>query len=386
MSCSGLLAPALTSEQTMLEEATERFIAENCPLEEVRRLIDAPTGTPADYFDKTAPLGWYGLLVPENLGGGAVSRSPLSDAVVVAKRRGASLQPGAFVPQNVVAFALGAEKPDSDLAMITQRLVEGRATASWAIGDSIGHRMPGGAVRAEARGPDHVLDGVAGLVQDADRVDWLLVAAPTAEGPRQFLVPTNAPGVVVTPLEALDVTKRFSSVRLDGVSVEGARVVGDPIDTAARIEAQLQRAVILQVAESVGAMDALFERTCAYSKDRIAFGRPIGSFQAIKHVLADLSLLLEGTHAALAGAIEAVEEASDDAPSIVSMLKAYAGDAGVEIAQGCLQIHGGIGFTWEHDLHLYLRRLTSDAALFGDPIWHRERLGSMHSGRGRAND
>ena len=161
--------------------------------------------------------------------------------------------------------------------------------------------------------------------------------------------------------------------------MEEGYVLGATGDAAPQIEAQLQRAVVLQVAESLGAMDALFERTCAYAKDRIAFGRPIGSFQAIKHLLADLSLRVEGTRAALASAVEAVESSSEDASTIASMLKSYAGDAGVELAQGCLQVHGGIGFTWEHDLHLYLRRLTSDAALFGDPIWHRERLVALQA-------
>ena len=381
----GLLAPRWTSEQTMLAETSQRFIADTCPLDEVRRLLDDADGVPPGYLEQSAQLGWYGMLVPEALGGGAVSASPLADAVVVAQERGASLQPGAFVPHNVVAYVLGAEASEGELASVAQQLAEGGAMASWAIADSIGDWTAGRAVRAESSGSDHVLSGSAGLVQDAHRVDWLLVSAATGAGLGQFLVRADAPGVVVTPLETLDLTKRLADVRFEGVRVEAAHVVGDTHDThdthdaASRIEEQLQRAVVLQVAESLGAMDALFERTCAYAKDRIAFGRPIGSFQAIKHALADLSLRVEGTRAALAGAVEAVDSGSGDASTIASMLKSHAGDAGVELAQGCLQVHGGIGFTWEHDLHLYLRRLTSDAALFGDPIWHRERLAVLQA-------
>ena len=375
----GLLSPPWTSEQTMLAEASQRFIAETCPLDEIRRLLDDTDGVPPGYLEQGAELGWYGMFVPEELGGGTVSDSPLADAVLVAQERGASLQPGAFVPHHVVAYALGYDAHEDELASVAEALAIGGATASWAIADSFGDWTAGRAVSAESSGRDPVLHGCAGLVQDAHRVDWLLVSASTGAGLGQFLVRANAPGVVVRPLETLDLTKRLAEVRFEGVPVEEGYVLGATGDAAPQIEAQFQRAVVLQVAESLGAMDALFERTCAYAKDRIAFGRPIGSFQAIKHLLADLSLRVEGTRASLAGAVEAVESSSEDASTIASMLKSYAGDAGVELAQGCLQVHGGIGFTWEHDLHLYLRRLTSDAALFGDPIWHRERLVALQA-------
>ena len=374
MNHGGMLAPRLTSEQVMLADASERFIGDRCPLEEVRRLLDDRAGVPSDYLERSAELGWFGMLVPEALGGGSVSGRPLADAAVIAQRRGTALQPGAFIAHNVVAYALGQEKPDSELASVARGLAEGSAMASWAIADSAGDWTPGRAVRAEPAGEGYVLAGRAGLVQDAHRVEWLLVSAATDGGLVQLLVPSDASGVVVTPLESLDLTKRFSEVRFEGVRVEADRLVGDPLDAASHIEAQLQRAIVLQLAESLGAMDALFDRTCAYAKGRIAFGRPIGSFQAIKHALADMSLGVEGTRAALAGAVEAVDQGSPDASSVVSMAKAYAAQAGIELAQGCLQIHGGIGFTWENDLHLYLRRLTSDAALFGDASWHRERL------------
>ena len=379
MNSDGLLAPSLTPEQAMLSDASERFIEDAFPLEAVRRGMDEPDPLPPSYFEKSAPLGWYGLLAPEALGGGSVSESPLADAVLVARRRGETLQPGAFIGQNVVTHALGAEQPGSALAAIGRQLVEGSATASWALADVTGDWSPGRAVHAECDGKSAVLTGQAGLVQDAHRVDWLLVAAETESGLGQCLVPTDAPGLVVTPLESLDLTKRFSTVHFEGVRVEGDRMVGDPAKAAARIEEQFQRAVILQVAESLGAMDALLQQTVAYAKDRIAFGRPIGSFQAIKHTLADQSLRVEGTRAVLAGPVEAVERGAYDAPSVASIAKAYAGDTAIELSQSCLQIHGGIGFTWEHDLHLYLRRLTSDAALFGDPIWHRERLADLHA-------
>ena len=133
-------------------------------------------------------------------------------------------------------------------------------------------------------------------------------------------------------------------------------------------------AVALGCAETVGALDALFTMTVAYAKDRVAFGRPIGSFQAIKHVLADLALHLEGCKAAAVEAARVVDARADDAAEVVSMAASYIGEKANEIAQQCLQVHGGIGYTWEHDLHLLMRRTRVNSALYGEPTWHRSRL------------
>ena len=140
------------------------------------------------------------------------------------------------------------------------------------------------------------------------------------------------------------------------------------------IDAQLALACVLTTAESVGAMDYELALTVQYAKDRIAFGRPIGSFQAVKHSLADTSLLLEMSKAIARAAAQHVGEADGYGLEAASMAKAFVGDCGIDLAQSCFQTFGGIGFTWEHDQHLYLRRLTTDAAFFGDPAWHRERL------------
>jgi alkylation response protein AidB-like acyl-CoA dehydrogenase len=144
------------------------------------------------------------------------------------------------------------------------------------------------------------------------------------------------------------------------------------------VDAQLDVAVALTLAESVGAMQRLVEITVDYAKARVAFGRPIGSFQALKHILADVSMWTEISVAGAEAAADAVADARPTASEIASIAKAYAGDAGTQVAQMCFQVHGGIGFTWEHDLHLYLRRLAADRALYGDPDWHRERICRIH--------
>ncbi len=142
---------------------------------------------------------------------------------------------------------------------------------------------------------------------------------------------------------------------------------------------------MLTCADTIGAIDALFTMTVAYARQRIAFGRPIGSFQAIKHILADQALYLEACKAAAVAAATAVQAAAPDAAEVASMAAAYIGDVTCDIAQECLQVHGGIGYAWEHDLHLFLRRVRSNSLLFGEPSWHRERVCAFHglAGAGR---
>jgi alkylation response protein AidB-like acyl-CoA dehydrogenase len=180
--------------------------------------------------------------------------------------------------------------------------------------------------------------------------------------------------VTAVPLDSLDVTRRFAEVRLAGVEVPPSSLVGPAGGAADRIAQQLAIACALTASESVGAMDTELGLTVQYAKDRIAFGRPIGSFQAVKHLLADTSLLLEMSKAITLAAARNVGTADGYGREAASMAKAFVGDSGIDLAQSCFQVFGGIGFTWEHDQHLYLRRLTTDAALFGDPTWHRERL------------
>jgi alkylation response protein AidB-like acyl-CoA dehydrogenase len=215
-------------------------------------------------------------------------------------------------------------------------------------------------------------------VPEAASADWFLVSAADGDGVSQFVVDAGTPGVTVTPLQGLDITRRFADVSLDDIAVPLDSIVGTPGGAQDAVDAQLDLAVVLTLAESVGAMQHLVEITVDYAKARIAFGRPIGSFQALKHILADVSMWTEISIAGAEAAANAVADGRATASEIASIAKAYAGDAGTQIAQLCFQVHGGIGFTWEHDLHLYLRRLAADRVLYGDPDWHRERICRIH--------
>ena len=364
----------LTSEQELLRETAARFIDATCPLPVVRQLIGSETGLPEGYLRAAGELGWFAMLVPEEMGGGTVSGAGLSDLAIVAEERGRALQPGPFVTMNVVSTALAAGGTPDYLTQALPGIRDGEVVATWVAGDGAIGSTSGASVTATSRGVDFVLAGRAGPVHAAAQADWLLVSAAGMDGVSQFMVEATTPGVTVTPLDGLDVTQRYASVSFEDVVVPAGSVIGQVGGSGPDLESQLHLACVLLTAETIGAMDALFDLTRRYAIDRTAFGRPIGSFQAVKHQLADMSLLVEASKAAGAAAVRAVQERWDHASDVVSMAKSWVTDAGVDVVQGCAQVFAGIGFTWEHDLHLFLRRISMNGLLFGGSDWHRERI------------
>jgi alkylation response protein AidB-like acyl-CoA dehydrogenase len=361
----------LTDDQALFHETTVRFIEAETPLTQVRALHDHPAGYERGWLRKSAELGWYAMLIPEADGGGSISGSGLMDAAIVAEAMGRYVQPGPFVPMNVVAGAIGAAGSRAQRSALLPLIATGEVVATWAFADTRGEWDGGAGVCAEGDSDGVILSGTRGFVQDASSADWFLVAATLDGAPVQMLVRADDPGVRLEPLTCLDLSRRMAHVQLDGAA---GSVLGTGTDAGERLEIQLHQAIALNCADTVGAVDALFTMTVAYAKDRIAFGRPIGSFQALKHVMADQALNLETCKAAAVAAARAVQADDEGASQVASMAAAYIGDVANEIAQECLQIHGGIGYTWEHDLHLLMRRVRSNSALYGEPTWHRQRL------------
>ncbi len=362
----------VTDDQRALLEVSSRFMTDTCPLVAVREGAWRDVGFAAAYRRQAAELGWFSMLVPEALGGGNVSGYGVLDAALVAYRRGRALQPGSFVGTNVVAYAIAEEGSEWARTTVLPALLSGEAPASWAV-DAPGYRLDAG---VDARVLDDggvVLTGTKRAVQDVEEASWLLVTCSTGGGATQLLIRADSPGVTITELGTLDLSRRYFELTFDGAKVDAAAVVGAPGAGDDLITRQLAIATTLVAAEMVGAMDQDFATTVQYAKDRIAFGRPIGSFQGIKHQLADTSLALEMSKAITVAAARAVDH-DDFGPSAASMAKAFVGEAGVDLVQTCFQVYGGIGYTWEHDQHLYLRRITTDAGLFGDANWHREHL------------
>jgi len=365
----------LSDDQDLLRETTARFIEARCPMTQVRARAEGALAS-RDLVRAAGDLGWYALFIPEEFGGGTVSGSPMRDAVIVAEERGRLVQPGPFVAMNVVAFAIATAGRRSQQETWLPRLATGEATATWAISDRSG-APEAGALSARRVGAGYTVSGTAGLVPEATSADVLLITAVTTGGETlQFLLPAGSPGIDVRPTATLDLTRSLVDVRFTDVCVTEDDIIGG--DAAALVQNQIDLAITLTTAESVGTMRRLLELTLEYAKHRTAFGRPIGSFQALKHLLADASLWLEVSTAGASAAAHAFADGRASASEIASIAKAYTGDAGIAVAQTCQQAHGGIGFTWEHDLHFYLRRLVTDRVLYGDPMWHRERICRIH--------
>jgi alkylation response protein AidB-like acyl-CoA dehydrogenase len=296
---------------------------------------------------------------------------------IISEERGRGLQPGPFVSMNVVAATLADSGSPDQQASVLSAVCRGDVLATWVLGNTCDYSTDAPITAVEtANGFE--LSGIGTMVEDGASADWLLVTAASQRGPSQFLLATDTVGLTMTPLVGHDVTRRLASVTLNRVSVPTTSLVGGWGQAADDIEHQFQLACVLSVAETVGALDVLFEMTRTYALDRTAFGRPIGSFQAVKHQLANMSLSLECGKAVVAASVRAVQAGAGDAGEIVSMAKSWMGDTGIDIAQGCFQVFGGIGYTWEHDLHLFLRRITTNGILFGQSDWHRERICRIH--------
>src|SRR5277367_917361 len=378
------MQPDLTDDQTLFRDTAVSFIEAELPVSGTRELHDDPLGYDRSWLRKSAELGWFAMLVPEADGGGSVSGTGLLDAAIIAEQLGRFVQPGPFIPLNVAAAAIAAEGSPAQREALLPAIVTGEQVVTWAFADSRGNWDAGAGVQARRDGDDLVLSGSRGCVQDAISADSLLVVASLDGVPAQILVPARAPGVTIRPLRTLDLARRFADVELDAVRVGRGDVLGN--GGTGPLDAQLLTAVVLTCADTIGAIDALFTMTVAYAQQRIAFGRPIGSFQAIKHILADQALSLESCKAAAVAAATAVQAAAPDAAEVASMAAAYIGDVACDIAQECLQVYGGTGYAWEHDLHLYLRRVRSNSLLFREPSWRRERVCARYDGRERPGD
>ena len=364
----------LSDDQVLFRDTTRRFLEDTCPLTEVRRLADKPAGFDPAWWRQGAELGWTSMLVPEDRGGGSVSGQGLADLTLVAEEHGRLVSPGPLGPVNVVAAALA--RVDGHGEALDQLLAG--AIAAWCF-DEPGPAWGADAVMLEATATDggFVLTGTKTAVESGAEADWLLVTARSEQDLTQFLLPAGTPGVHVTPREGIDLVRRFATVHFDGAVAPAASIVGQVGAAASDVERQLQVAMVLQLAETIGAIGRVFEFTTEWAFDRFSFGRPLASYQELKHRFADMALWLEGSRATTAAAAAAVSQGTGNAAELVSVAKAYVGEHAGELVQDCIQMHGGIGITWDHDIHLYLRRVTLNGGQYGTVRNHRQRLTSL---------
>lgn len=366
-------------ERLLFASTAQAFIEKEASLDRVRELHAAGTSFDADWWRRAAALGWASMLVPEELGGGSVSGDGVADLALVAEQIGRTVAPGPLHPVNTVLAGLvdaaaEGELAQTHLATITS-LVAGELVASWAVYEPGKPWAPGvTSVTATSTDTGFRIDGVKDRVEAGAESGLFLVVAACDGAVRQFLVPAGASGVSVETQASLDLVKRYARVSFDGVEVGHDASVGSADRTPALIARQSQIAQVLQCAEVIGILDTVFGFTIQWALDRYSFGRPLASYQALKHKYADMKIWLEASRATTRAAITAVGARADDADLAVSVAKSYVGEHAPGMMQLCVQLHGGIGVTWEHDLHLYLRRVTLYRSMFGTPEDHNLRV------------
>ena len=367
---------ALNDELEFFRATTSRFIRDEMPITATRALEHDERGFDPVIWSRAAELGWTSLLAPASLGGGSLSDNPVVDLAIVAEEMGRMVAPGPLVPVNVVVDALTRSGPPALVETVVPGLMSGATTAAWALAEAADVWGVEGLVDTVLvdDGTDLLLSGRKRFVEAGAGADVVLVSARAPAGPTQVLVAADAPGLTVVPGRSVDLVRRFADLRFESVRVPRSSIVGEVGGAADDIERQCRLALALQVAETVGAVDQMYGATVEYLQDRWSFGRPLASYQALKHRLADMLLMLETAKGCAEAAAVAVGTESPDATRDVSVAKAYVGRVSIEILSECVQLHGGIGMTWEHDLHLYERRAAVNRAQYGAPEYHEERL------------
>ena len=362
-------------ERLLFASTAQAFLEKEASLRRVRELHAAGTSFEPEWWRRAAELGWASLLVPEELGGGSVSGNGVEDLALVAELIGRTVAPGPLHPVSTVLAGLVDADNNTAHADAIETLVSGEAVASWAVYEAGKPWAPlQSTVTATPTAAGFRLDGVKDRVEAGAESALLLVVARTDDGIRQFLVPTDTSGVIVEPCRSVDLVKRYARVTFDGAELDASAAVGAAAQTPALIERESQIAMVLQCAEVVGILNTVLDFTIQWAFDRYSFGRPLASYQALKHRFADLKIWLEACRATTTAAIAAVAARSPGATMAVSVAKSYVGERAPGMLQDCIQLHGGIGVTWEHDLHLYLRRVTLYRSMFGTPEDHNLRV------------
>ena len=366
-------------EKILFASTTQAFLQKEAPLRYVRELHAAGASFDPAWWRRAAELGWTGLLVPEELGGGSVSGSGVADLAMVAEQLGKTVAPGPLYPVSVVLAGLVDCTEWQAHAAIIESLMSGETVASWAVSEpGRGWAPLDPSVTATPTDSGYRIDGTKDRVEAGAQSAVLLVVArcgQTDSEVRQFLVPTDAPGVRIVAQQSIDLVKQYARVHFDGVVVERSAAVGSAAETAALIDRQSQIAQVLQCAEVVGILQTVFDFTVQWALDRYTFGRPLASYQALKHRFADMKMWLEACRATTAAAVcRRCGAAHPERACRPASPSPTSGEMAGQIVQGCVQMHGGIGVTWEHDLHLYLRRVALYRSMFGTPEEHNLRV------------
>ena len=362
---------AVSSEQGMLRDAIRSYLSAKAPLTKVRELMETVEGFDQGMWDEMANMGWQSLAIPEAYGGAGYTFLELG---ILIEEMGRALTPSPFLSSVVLgANAILLAGTEEQRTTYLPGIASGETRVTVAIAEpGRGWSVDGVALSAEAVGDGWVVSGEKSYVLDGHTADLIIVAGRDADDEvGLFLVDPAADGVSIERLETLDMTRKQASIVLSGaVAIE--RLDGG--SSRETIERLYDIAAVMLAFEQIGGAQRCMEMSVDYAKERVQFGRPIGSFQAIKHMCADMLVDVEAARSTAQYAGWALSDDDDDFGVAAALAKVRCSDAFFSVAADTIQVHGGIGFTWEHDAHLYFKRAKTDQLLFGSPAEWREKL------------
>jgi alkylation response protein AidB-like acyl-CoA dehydrogenase len=365
-----------SEEQEMLRSSARDFLAKEAPMTWVRKMMEDDRGYTDDVWKKMAGLGWMGLVLPEQYGGSGLD---FVDMIVVLEEMGRAVLPGPFFATVILGgIAIAQGGTDAQKQAYLPKIADGSLKVTLAQLEPSGRWDADGiGLEAKPSGGGFTLSGTKLFVPDANVADLFIVAGRTpgtrgADGVTLFLVDAKSPGVSVTMLKTMDQTRKLGEVVLKDVGVGADRVLGGAGKGWALLDRVVDRGKVGLAAEMCGGAQKVLEMSVEYAKVREQFGKPIGSFQAIQHKCANMLVEVESSKSITYYAAWAVANDVPEAPLAAAMAKAYTSDAYRHTAGEGIQIHGGIGFTWEHDMHIFFKRAKSSEVTFGDATWNRE--------------
>jgi alkylation response protein AidB-like acyl-CoA dehydrogenase len=366
----------LTETQQTLKNTVRKFLTAECPLTEVRKMMETETASDSALWTKMAEQGWTGIIFPEQHGGFGMG---MVEMVATLEEMGRALLPGPFFSTVLMAGTVldnaGDEgQKEKYLAPICRG--ETKATVAF-LEESASWDPHSVRLNASAGGSGYTLDGLKLFVPDAAVADFVICVARLAGELALFVVPSSAPGLRINYMPTIDATRKLYEVAFQSVAIGRENLLAYGLRAQSALKRARDIATVGLVAEMTGGMQRLLEVTVEYAKTRKQFGRPIGQFQAVQHQCADMLLYTESSRSAAYYAAWALHEGIPEAHLSVAVAKAYASDAYREVGNRAIQVHGGMGFTWENDAHLYYRRAKASEIAFGDAAYHRERIAQM---------
>src|SRR2546428_2830055 len=372
---------AFSSDQQLLKNSARACLDEHCRPAAVRLLWDDPRGESDTMWEDRAGLGWLGLSLPEAYGGSGLG---MVESAILLEELGRAAYPGPYWPTVLAAEAVEAAGTDAQKNRWLAAIATGDARATLALLDADLDWDPvDTSARTEKTQRVWALSGTKRFVPWAHVASVLLIPARAPEGPTLFLVDPSASGLTLSPVQGMDLATRWVQIDMENVPAAADAVLGTAGQAAPLLASLVRRGAVGAAAEMLGAARRCLDMAVGYAKVREQFGQPIGSFQAVRPQCAEMLLEVENSHSAVYYAAWAPDAKAEDSELAASVAKAYVGDASRKVCGEAIQVHGGIGFTWEYDLHLYFKRAKALEAMYGDADHHCELIvlrGAAHVG------